>query len=90
MTPSKSTPFLPAQIVDLQGRQKIDYLSIARLAFPLFLDCSLQMVVGLTDTWFIGRLSTTATAAMGAINFPITVLIMMLACLGTAVQTLVA
>lgn len=90
MVSFKSTPFLPAQIVDGQGRQRIDYPSIARLAFPLFLDCSLQMVVSLTDAWFIGRISTIATAAIGAINFPITVLIMLFACLGTAVQTLIA
>lgn len=71
MAISQSTPFLPAQIINSQGRQSIDYPSIARLAFPLFLDCNLHMVVSLTDAWFIGRISTLATAAIGAINFPV-------------------
>ncbi|WP_277875866.1 hypothetical protein [Trichocoleus sp. FACHB-90] len=39
-----------------------------------------------TDAWFIERISTLATVVIGGINFPSTVVIMLLACLGTALS----
>jgi multidrug resistance protein, MATE family len=78
---------LPAARIDRQGNPRVNYRAIATLALPLFLDSLTYIVVGLTDTWFVGRLSTDATAAVGAINWLMFVCIMVLACVGVAVQT---
>ena len=40
--------------------------AVAVLALPLVLNSTVQAVLNLTDTWFIGRLSTAATAAIAA------------------------
>jgi multidrug resistance protein, MATE family len=85
-----SEPYLPALKIDRSGKRRVDYRAIATLALPLFLDSLTYIVVGLTDTWFIGRLSTDATAAIGAINWLMFVCIMILACVGVAVQSQVA
>ena len=37
------------------------------LALPLMLNSSLQAIISLTDTWFVGHISTSAIAAMGAV-----------------------
>ena len=60
------------------------------LAWPLFISSALQAVLSLTDTWFIGRLSVTAMAAMGAIFFLVLVFILLFGGVGLAVQTLAA
>ncbi|MBE9054358.1 MATE family efflux transporter [Nostocales cyanobacterium LEGE 11386] len=85
-----SESYLPALKIDRQGKRHVNYQAIAILALPLFLDSLTYIVVGLTDTWFIGRLSTDATAAVGAINWLMFVCIMVLACVGVAVQSQVA
>ena len=82
-----SEAYLPALRLDHQGRRSVDYRAIAILAFPLFLDSLTYIIVNLTDNWFIGRISTDATAAVGAIHWLMFVLIMLLACVGVAVQT---
>ncbi|MEO1447404.1 MAG: MATE family efflux transporter, partial [Cyanobacteria bacterium J06635_11] len=68
----------------------MDYRSILRLALPLFLSSGVQAVLNLTDAWFIGRLSTDAIAAMGALYFLILVLFILFGGVGMYVQTLVA
>ena len=84
-------PFpLPALRLDEHGRRHVDFRAIAALAAPLFLNSSLQAVLSLTDTWFIGRLSTAATAAMGATYFLVFVAILLFGGVGMAVQTLAA
>lgn len=83
-------PLLPAQILDGQGKRHVNYRAIAKLSIPLFLDSLTYIINSLTDTWFLGRLSTDATAALGAINWLMFVSIMLLASVGVAVQTLVA
>ena len=40
--------------------------AILRLAAPLMLTNVVQAALNLTDTWFLGRLSTDAVAAMSA------------------------
>lgn len=82
-----SESYLPALKSDRQGKQRVDFRAIVTLALPLFLDSLTYIVVDLTDTWFIGRLSTDATAAMGAIKWLMFVCIMILACVGVAVQS---
>ena len=81
---------LPAMQVDRQGKRRVDYREILLLAFPLFLSSGVQAVLNLTDSWFIGRLSTDAIAAMGALYFLILVLFILFGGVGMYVQTLVA
>ena len=81
---------LPAMKVDLQGKRRLDYRGVLLLAFPLFLGSGVQAVLNLTDSWFIGRLSTEAIAAMGALYFLILVLFILFGGVGMYVQTLVA
>ena len=81
---------LPAVKVGLRGERRVDYQDILRLAFPLFLSSGVQAVLNLTDSWFIGRLSTDAIAAMGALYFLILVLFILFGGVGMYVQTLVA
>ncbi|MEO1685168.1 MAG: MATE family efflux transporter [Cyanobacteria bacterium J06631_12] len=81
---------LPALKLNKAGKPSVDYRQIVVLALPLFLDSFTYIVIGLTDTWFISRISTDATAAVGAINWLMFVFIMLFACIGVAVQTKVA
>lgn len=85
-----SESLLPALKVDRQGKHRVDYWAIFALAFPLFLNSGVQAVLNLTDSWFIGRLSTDAIAAMGALYFLILVLLTLFGGVGMYVQTLVA
>ncbi len=81
---------LPAAKVDVWGKRRVDYREILLLALPLFLSSGVQAVLNLTDSWFIGRLSTDAIAAMGALYFLILVLFVLFGGVGMYVQTLVA
>ncbi|MEO0537584.1 MAG: MATE family efflux transporter, partial [Cyanobacteria bacterium P01_A01_bin.123] len=81
---------LPVAKVDWRGKRRVDYRGILLLAFPLFLSSGVQAVLNLTDSWFIGRLSTDAIAAMGALYFLILVLFVLFGGVGMYVQTLVA
>ncbi|MES2354391.1 MAG: MATE family efflux transporter [Pseudomonadota bacterium] len=84
------TPALPAVRFDANGNRHVDYRAILALAGPLFLNTALQAVLNLTDTWFIGRLSVDALAAMGAIYYLMLVFILLLGGVGLGVQTLSA
>src|SRR6267142_2208793 len=61
-----SSARLPAVRLDPNGNRKVDLHAVVALAIPLFVNSSIQALLNLTDTWFIGRLSTDATAAVGA------------------------
>ena len=60
------------------------------LAAPLFLNSSIQAILNLTDTWFLGRISTSATAAVGAVYWFVIVFVLVFGGVAMAVQTLVA
>ena len=60
------------------------------LALPLMANSAVQIVLNLTDMWFMGRISTKALAAVGAVQWLIMVAVLVLGGAGTAVQTLVA
>ena len=60
------------------------------LAFPFMLNSGVQAVLNATDTWFIGRLSPAATAAIGAVYWPILVCVLLFGGIGLSVQTSVA
>jgi MATE family multidrug resistance protein len=91
--PARSNPsiYLPAQRRDpLAGRVRIDFRSVAMLALPLMLSSSLQAVISLTDTWFVGHISTTAMAGMAAVYWVVLLFLMLIGGVGLAVQTFVA
>jgi MATE family multidrug resistance protein len=81
---------LPASRVDAQGRARIDWSAVAQLTLPLMVNSSLQAVISLTDTWFVGQISTRAVAGMGAIYWFAFFFILLAGGIGLAVQTLVA
>ena len=60
------------------------------MAFPFMLNSAVQAVLNATDTWFVGRLSTAATSAMGAVYWPVLVFLLLLGGVGLSVQTSVA
>ncbi len=92
--PAASTPgvmrILPACRHDPHGRPQVDYRAIAALGLPLMVNSSLQAVINLTDTWFVGHLSTTAMAGMAAIFWLVFFFVMLLGGIGLSVQTFVA
>lgn len=81
---------LPAVRYDVHGKRHVDYRAVVALAAPLFLNSAVQAVLSLTDTWFIGRLSVQAVAAMGATFFLVLVFLLLFGGVGLAVQTLAA
>lgn len=89
---SATTPerVLPARRTGPDGHARIDYRAIAALALPLMVNSSLQAVINLTDTWFVGRISTTAMAGMAAIFWLVFFFVMLVGGVGLSVQTFVA
>jgi MATE family multidrug resistance protein len=85
-----SSASLPARRVDAAGRVHVDYWAVWRLAGPLIANSAVQAVLNLTDTWFVGRISTTALAAVGAIYWIVLCALILLGGVGMATQTLAA
>lgn len=80
----------PAQRLDASGRARIDLRAIVALAAPFAANSAIQAVLNLTDTWFIGHISTSALAAIAAVHWPVIVCIALFGGVGLAGQTLVA
>lgn len=80
----------PAERRDAHSASHVDYRAIVAVAAPLMANSAIQAVLNLTDTWFIGRLSTTATDAMASIYWVILCAIILLGGVGMAVQTFAA
>lgn len=81
---------LPAQRVDAAGVIHVDLRAVAALALPLVANSAVQTILNLTDLWFIGHISTTALAGVGAVNWLVIAVVLLLAGAGMAVQTSVA
>ena len=81
---------LPARRVDAAGLAHVDLAAVLALALPLVANSAVQTVLNLTDLWFIGHISTTALAAVGAVNWLVVAVVLLLAGTGMAVQTTVA
>src|SRR5579862_6936162 len=81
---------LPAQRIDAEGRAHVDQRAVLALALPLMANSAVQIVLNLTDVWFIGRLSTQAIAAVGAVQWLCWAVVMVLGGPGQAVQPIVA
>lgn len=90
MNKPASIQALPAQRFDQHGHARVDGRVVLSLAGPLIANSAIQAALNLTDTWFVGRISTTALAGMGAIHWLVVVFIGLLGGVGMAVQTLVA
>lgn len=88
-SPSSSTS-LPAQRLDASGRAHVNVRAIIALAVPFAANTAIQAILNLTDTWFIGRISTSALAAIAAIHWPVIACIALFGGVGLAGQTLVA
>ena len=81
---------LPAQRVDSHGRVHVDFRAVLALALPLMVNSAVQIILNLTDMWFVGHISTAALAAVGAVQWMILSVVFMLGGAGMAVQTLAA
>ena len=81
---------LPAQRIDAQGRAHVDRRAVLALALPLMANSAVQIVLNLTDMWFIGRISTEAIAAVGAVLWLSLVVTIVLGGPVNAVQPMVA
>lgn len=81
---------LPARRVDAHGRVHVDARAVLALAVPLMMNSAVQIVLNLTDMWFIGHISTRALAAVGAVQWLGIAVILVLGGVGMAVQTVVA
>jgi MATE family multidrug resistance protein len=83
-------PGLPAQHIDPQGRAHVDFRAVLALALPLMANSAVQVILNLTDMWFVGHISTAALAAVGAVQWMILGVVFVLGGAGMAVQTLAA
>jgi MATE family multidrug resistance protein len=89
-TPTQSAQTLPAQRIDAEGGVHVDQRAVLALALPLIASSAVQIVLNLTDVWFIGRISTRAIAAVGAVQWLSWAVVMVLGGPGQAVQPVVA
>jgi MATE family multidrug resistance protein len=87
---SAAVSSLPARRIDSAGKPHVNLRDVFRLAAPLMATNAVQALLNLTDLWFIGRLSTDAVAAMGAIYWIMSCAILLFGGVGLAVQTFVA
>jgi MATE family multidrug resistance protein len=83
-------PDLPAARLGADGGLQVDVRAILALALPMFLNSSIQAVLNLTDTWFIGRISATAVAAMAAIYWLLLGFLLFFGGVAMGVQTFAA
>src|SRR3984957_9652727 len=81
---------LPAQRVDAAGGVHVDVRAVLALALPLIANSAVQIVLNLTDVWFIGHISMQALAAVGAVQWLVLVVVMLLGGIAMIVQPLVA
>lgn len=81
---------VPARRFRSDGRPLVDVRAIVGLAFPLIISNALQTVLNLTDTFFMGRVSADAVAALAAVHWWVVVVIMLLSGAAIAVQPMAA
>ena len=81
---------LPARHIDSQGRAHVDVRAVLALALPLMANSAMQIILNLTDMWFVGHISIAALAAVGAVQWMILAVVFVLGGSAMAVQTLAA
>ena len=90
LDPYSDSKNLPARRIDAQGGAHVDLRAVLALALPLVANSAVQVVLNLTDVWFIGHISMQALAAVGAVQWLVLVVVMLLGGIAMAVQPLVA
>ena len=88
--PTSSAVSPPARRVDSAGRAHVDMRAVLALALPLMANSAGQIILNLTDMWFVGHISTAALAAVGAVQWLILAVVFLFGGTGMAVQTLAA
>ncbi len=81
---------LPAQRIDSKGHAHVDQRAVLALALPLMANSAIQIVLNLTDMWFIGHISTTALAGVATVQWLVFVVVLVLGGIASAVQTITA
>lgn len=81
---------LPARRIDAAGRAHVDQRAVLALALPLMAGNAVQIILNLTDMWFIGHISAEALAAVGTVQWLVIAVVLVLGGVGAAVQTVVA
>jgi MATE family multidrug resistance protein len=81
---------LPAQRIDAAGHAHVDQRAVLGLALPLMANSAIQIVLNLTDMWFIGHISTTALAGVAAVQWLVIAVVLILSGVASAVQTIAA
>jgi multidrug resistance protein, MATE family len=91
-SPTRRNPTrqLPAQRIDADGRAHVDFRAVMALALPLMANSAVQVILNLTDMWFVGRISTPALAAVGTVQWAILAVVLVLGGAAMTVQTLAA
>src|SRR5580658_7280966 len=77
---------LPALRIDARGRAHIDQRAVMALALPLMANSAVQIVLNLTDVWFVGRISTQALAAVGSVQWLVLVVVLVVGSVSMGVQ----
>src|SRR4051812_42711389 len=75
---------LPAQRIDAAGYAHVDQRAVLALALPLMANSAVQIVLNLTDMWFIGHISTQALAAVGTVQWLVLAVVLVLGGGGSA------
>jgi multidrug resistance protein, MATE family len=81
---------LPAQRIDAAGHAHVDQRAVLALALPLMANAAIQIILNLTDMWFIGHISTIALAGVAAVQWLVLVVVLILGGVASAVQTIAA
>ena len=81
---------LPAQKLDASGIPRVDQRAVLALALPLMANSAIQIVLNLTDMWFIGHISTAALAGVAAVQWLVLVCVLTLGGTASSIQTLAA
>src|SRR6266702_2124633 len=81
---------LPAQRIDAAGHAHVDQRAVLALALPLMANSAIQIILNLTDMWFIGHISTTALAGVAAVQWLVLVAVLILGGVASMVQTIAA
>src|SRR3977135_4756867 len=79
---------LPAQKIDSGGVVSVDQRAVFALALPLMANAAIQIILNLTDMWYIGHISTTALAGVAAVQWLVLVVVLILGGVASAVPTM--
>src|SRR4051812_50178906 len=77
---------LPAQTIDASGIARVDQRAVLALALPLMANSAIQIVLNLTDMWFIGHISTAALAGVAAVQWLVLLVVLALRGTGSPIQ----